>query len=257
MRSHLWLISLLLIGLAAFPGNAVEPGQEEEEIIAVTASAKATAPADLAVVFLRVQSQAPLAADALQQTLKKVADVRARLAELGYKDGRVRFSGNRFAPAGAGVFYPGGQRPTGFQVYNNLYVFLEGDVLEDLEKFNAQVSALLDELSKLGASPVNLPISRYSMGGMSVVAFTVKDASPYVSKAVAKAIEKARPVAESIAKKMGVEITGIESVRLSPGGPTVVAGPANPLEDLPYEYYSSSKDEVPVRVRVEVRFRYR
>ena len=136
-------------------------------------------------------------------------------------------------------------------------MFLEGDALKDLDALNAKVSVLLDELSKLGASPVNLPISRYSMGGASVVAFTVKDAAPHVGRAVEQAIEKARPVAEAIAKKMGVELTGIESVRLSPTTAPMVGGPGNPLDDLPYEYYSSSKDEVPVRVRVEVRFRYR
>jgi hypothetical protein len=31
----------------------------------------------------------------------------------------------------------------------------------------------------------------------------------------------------------------------------------NPLAEVPYEYFSSSMDEVPIRVRVDVRYTYK
>ena len=79
----------------------------------------------MAVVFLNVKSTAPLAADAFHQNGKKVEEAKTRLAALSYKDDQVKFSGNRFAPAGGGMFY-GGQRPTGFDVYNFVFVYLDG-----------------------------------------------------------------------------------------------------------------------------------
>jgi hypothetical protein len=61
-------------------------------------------------------SPAPLAADALDQNRKKVQEVRKRLAAMGYRESQVRFPGGRFSPAGQGICYGGGQRPTGFDV---------------------------------------------------------------------------------------------------------------------------------------------
>jgi hypothetical protein len=66
-------------------------------------------------------------------------------------------------------------------------------------------------------------------------------------------------VADDIAARMKVHITGIDSVTsvsmargVAMGGP-----PGNPLDDLPYDYFSSSIDEVPIRVRVDVKYSYK
>src|SRR5271166_3704215 len=102
---------------------------------------------------------------------------------MGYREEQIHFSGNRFSPSGQGVYYPGRERPTGFDVYNNLYIYLDGPDLKDIAAFNAKVSTLLDELSKIGAGPSNMPISAASMGGSSVVAFTVKSPAAYEKQA--------------------------------------------------------------------------
>jgi uncharacterized protein YggE len=207
---------------------------------------------------MTVRSTSPLAADALDQNNKKVQEVKGRLTALGYKDEQVKFSGNRFAPTGAGMYYPGGQRPTGFDVYNNVTVYLDPQLLNGVAQFNARVSSLLDELSKAGASPTNTPISTMSMGGASVVAFSVKDPAPYEKQASLQALEKARSLAEEIAQRMKVQITGIQWTSVSPMGRSGAQGLAGtPLEEVPYEYVSSSMDEVPVRVRVDVRYSYK
>jgi len=251
---------LLLIALICTGTLSLSAQENQKPTISVSADGKASAKADIAIVLMSVRSTSPLAADALEQNNKKVEDVKGRLTALGYKDTQVKFTGNRFAPSGAGIFYPGGQRPTGFDVYNNFYISIEGPELNDLMQFNKRVSLLLDELSKVGASPSNISISNISMGGSSVVAFAVKDPAPYEKQAILQALDKARPLADEIARRMNVQVTGIEWTTVTPSGRGVTGMtgmPASALDDVPYEYLSSSLDEVPVRVRVDARYSYK
>lgn len=253
------LVSIGTLSLSAQqpPTSAQQPQTSSKPTISVNVDGKATAKADVAIVFMTVRSTSPLAADALDQNNKKVQDVKARLTALGYKDDQVKFSGNRFAPTGAGIYYPGGQRPTGFDVYNNVSIYLEPQLLSDVAQFNTRASSLLDELSKAGASPTTTPISSMSMGGSSVVAFSLKDPAPYEKQATLQALEKARSLADEIARRMKVQITGVQWTSVSPMGRSATQELAGtPLEEAPYEYFSSSMDEVPVRVRVDVRYTY-
>jgi hypothetical protein len=257
-KKRIWLV-LIIVGMGTRSLSAQQAPANPKPTIGVNATGKASAKPDVAIVFLSVRSTSPLAADALDQNNKKVQDVKARLTALGYKDEQVKFTGNRFAPSGGGIFYPGGQRPTGFDVYNNLFVYLDPALLNDIAQFNARVSTLLDEISKVGAAPNNAPISNLSMGGSSIVAFAVKDAAPYEKQALLQALEKARSDADEIAARMKVQITGIESTFTTHSGRTgTMAGmPSSPLDDVPYEYFSSSMDEVPVRVSVNVRYTFK
>lgn len=229
--------------------------ETQKPTISVSSTGRVSAKPDLAVVFLNIKSTAPLAADALSQNSKKVEEAKSRLATLGYKDDKVKFSGNRFAPAGGGIFY-GGQRPTGFDVYNFVLVYMDGPELKDVNLLNTAASNVLDELGKVGASPSETPISRVSLGGASVVAFTVKDPSAYEKEAYVQAMEKARPIADDIARRMKVQITGIDSVT-SMAQARVQEQFPNPLDDLPYQYFSSSMEEVPIRVNLTVRYSYK
>ena len=258
MRRMCVLLLFVLVSMGAPSLSAQQVPTNPKPTINVSADGKASAKADVAIVFMSVRSTSPLAADALEQNNKKVQEVKSRLSALGYKDEQVKFSGNRFAPAGGRVYIVGAQRPTGFDVYNNVIIYLDPQLLNDPAQFNARASSLLDELSKAGASPTEMPISSMSMGGSSVVAFSVKDPAPCEKQATLQALEKARPLADEIARRMKVQITGIESTTVSPmgrSGAQVQAG--TPLEEVPYEYFSSSMDEVPVRVRVDVRYTYK
>jgi uncharacterized protein YggE len=254
MKRGSWIVAVVFV----LSGMLLLRAQEvEKPTISVTAAGKAIAKPDLAIVFLNIKSTSPLAADALSQNSKKVEEVKGRLAALGYKDDKVRFSGNRFAPAGSGsgIFY-GGQRPTGFDVYNFVLVYLDGPDFKDADSLNTRVSNILDEMSKLGAAPYEMPISRISMGGASVVAFTVKDPSPSEKEAYLQAMEKARPIADDIARRMKVQITGVDSVT-SAAQSRIQDQYPNPLDELSYQYFSSSMEEVPVRVSLTVRFSYK
>lgn len=252
MKKGFWVLAVLY----ALSGATLLRAQENQKpTISVSSTGKVSAKPDLAVVFLNIKSTAPLAADALSQNGKKVEEAKSRLATLGYKDEQVKFSGNRFAPAGGGMFY-GGQRPTGFDVYNFVFVYLNGPELKDVSLLNGRVSTVLDEMGKVGASPIETPISRVSLGGASVVAFTVKDPSAYEKEAYLQAMEKARPIADDIARRMKVQITGIDSVT-SVGQARIQEQFPNPLDELPYQYFSSSTEEVPIRVSLTVRYSYK
>src|SRR3974377_165654 len=102
--------------LAPVLAQTVPPG------ISVNSAGKVNARADLAIVFLSTRASSPLAADALDQNNKKVKEVQGKLASLGYKEEQIHFSGNRFSPAGQGVYYPGRDRAPRFGVYSNVYV---------------------------------------------------------------------------------------------------------------------------------------
>ncbi len=242
--------------LYALCGTTLLRAQESQKpTISVSSTGKVSAKPDLAVVFLNIKSTAPLAADALSQNNKKVEEAKSRLAALGCKDDKVKFSGNRFAPAGGGMFY-GGQRPTGFDVYNFVFVYMDGPELKDVNLLNSGVSTVLDEMGKLGVSPSETPISRFSLGGASVVAFTVKDPAAYEKEAYVQAMEKARPIADDIARRMKVQITGIDSVT-SVAQARIQEQFPNPLDELAYQYLSSSMEEVPIRVSLTVRYSYK
>lgn len=246
----------VLVALCTLVGATLLRAQETQKpTISVSSTGKASAKPDLAVVFLSIKSTAPLAADALNQNTKKVEEAKSRLATLGYKEDKVKFSGNRFAPAGGGMFY-GGQRPTGFDVYNFVLVYIEGAELMDVNKLNSAVSTVLDEMGKVGASPNETPISRVSLGGASVVTFTVKDPSASEKEAYVQAMDKARPIADDIARRMKVQITGIDSVSSTAQGRVQEQFP-NPLDELPYQYFSSSMEEVPIRVSLTIRYSYK
>lgn len=252
MKRGFWVLAVLY----ALSGATLLRAQENQKpTICVSSTGKVNAKPDVAVVFLSIRSTAPLAADALSQNGKKVEEAKSRLASLGYKSAQVKFSGNRFAPAGGGMFY-GGQRPTGFDVYNFAFVYLDGPELKDVNLLNSRVSTVLDEMGKVGASPSETPISRVSLGGASVVAFSVKDPSAYEKEAYVQAMEKARPIADDIARSMKVQITGINSVT-SAGQARIQEQFPNPLDELPYQYFSSSTEEVPIRVSLTVRYSYK
>jgi uncharacterized protein YggE len=229
----------------------------EKPSISVNSTAKVKARADLAIVFMTIHTTAPLAADALEQNNKRVQAVRDRLAALGYKEDQVKFSGNSFAPAGGRTVAYGDQRPTGFDVSTNLFIYFDGPELNDPQQFNNRLSGLLDEMSKLGATPANVPVlSPYPTGSTSVVAFTVKDPAALEKLAYQEAWKKARPLADEIAQDMNVQITGIQSVGLQQQN--LSSDRFDNLGiDIPYRYLSSSMNEVPIRVTLYVRYFYK
>ncbi len=251
-----WLAVLFVLACAGTLSlRAQESGVNPTPNINASATGKVSAKPDVAIVFMTVRSTSSLAANALEQNNKKVADIRAELTELGYKDTDVKFSGNRFGPSGGGNYYAGGQRPPGFDVYDNFCVYIQGPDLDDVTQFNKKVSLLLDELSTVGAS-ASVATPGYP-GGSSVVSFAIKDAASYEKEATAQAFDKVRPLAEEMARHMKVHITGVAGASVYNASRTSGGYPASAFDDLPYEYISSSMDAIVIQMRVDIRYTYK
>ena len=136
MWSATFRCSVLMVAALTSPLAAQSPAAPPT--ISVNSTGKVSARADLAIVFLSTRASAPLAVDALEQNERKVNEVRAKLVSLGCREEQIRFTGHKFSPPGQGVYYPGRERPTGYDVYNNLYVYLDGPELKDTARDGAQ-----------------------------------------------------------------------------------------------------------------------
>jgi len=252
-----WILGLLLVtGLSTMPLYAKKPAGDENHLT-VSVQGKVNAKADLAIVFMTVRSTAPLAADALEENNKKLEGIKVRLKALDYKDEQVKIGGARFGPAGGGVYYAGGQRPPGFDAYSSLYIYIEGPEINDPAQFSKGVSTLLDELSKEGATASNLSNANTALGGGSEVLFSIKDPAPYEKQATQQALDKARPLADEVAGRMKVNITGVCSLSVSPAARAAAGVPVATLDEIPYDYFSSSVDAVPVQVHVNITYTYK
>ncbi len=257
MRTTLCVI-VGVLAYALVPARAADPNAETESAryISVSSSAKVKAQPDACVLMLEVRSTAPLASDALLQNAKKVTEVSARIRELGMKEEDIKWSGNQFTPAGGGRYYmPGGQRPTGFDVYNTLQVWMRNVSPANQEGLFKKVASTLDELGKIGANVMSYDISRISLGGASAVIFTLQHPEAYEKQAYEMAIERARPVAEDLAKKMGVQVTGVHSVQSSI--PRLPERPYGGGTELDFVHFSSSPGELIVKANMVVNFSFK
>ena len=260
MKNRLFIGFLIVVIFAALPGFAAAQQEQATKTISVSSIGAAKAKPDITVVIMEVKATAPLAKDALQECTQRVNDIKAKLKAMGILDENVRFSGMQYAPAGSirGVISTSMMRSTGFDV-TSLFIVLVKDIdPAKTDELNARISSLLDELSKAGASVITSAISSISLGGSSAVSFAILDPDKYERQAYDTAIEKARPVADEIAKKMGVKITGIDSVRSSVQQSSQQAARSAYGLDMPdFAYFSSSPDEITIRVNVTVNYSFK
>ncbi len=247
----LFVMTLVLGGMARAQSQSdVSGATSGTHRISVASQGVVHAKPDTAVVFLEVRSTSPLAVDALEENNAKVQKIKTKLTDLGVPQKQVEFSANQFAPAGGGRYYmPGGQRPTGFDVFSLLKIRLP-TTDEPLDDLSVKITRILDELSKEGASMVSQDISRISLGGSSVVVFTVSESAGYEAEAYQKAIASSRPVAEKIAQKLGHRLKGIEGIYTSASANQMIRpGMSNWLG---LNYYSTSPDEVQISRMVTI-----
>ena len=85
--------AMMIVGMlvcSLVPARAAVPKTEAEtesaKYISVSSLGKVKAKPDACVLLLEVRSTSPLASDALQQNAKKVAEVTAKMKELGFKE---------------------------------------------------------------------------------------------------------------------------------------------------------------------------
>ncbi len=253
MKRRAWvaLPLSLLLSLAALAQTQQEPCPS---LLSVSGNARVAARPDLAIVFMVVRSSAGIAADALLANQKKEQEIEARLAALGLK-GKFQFSGNRFGPSGPPNYGQPRVGVTGFDVSEFVYVFLDVAAFQGAAPLEKKVSEVIDELIRAGASAVDTQVPRLAcQQSTCTVAFAVKDSSKYVQQAREEAAREARATAEAMAKTMGLQIVSLRSANAGGAQYQYQSQGPNPLDDLPYEFLSTSASAVPVNVIVNLQF---
>jgi uncharacterized protein len=242
---------VLFAGLAS--AALAQDGESLQRVIAVSSSGVAKVRPDLAIVLLEIRSTSPLAANALEELNGKRTAVANKLKDLGFKDSEVQFSGSQFTPAGGRLVMVGGQRPTGFDVYNTLQLRMPNLDPAKQTELAGRIASILDELGRAGASVAPPDMVQMSLGGSSAVIFTVQNADKGEQQAYEQALANARPVAEQLAKAIGVKIIGVHSVRVAT--PRPIQRPGSVLPELTYS--STSPNEIPVRVDLVVNYSFK
>jgi uncharacterized protein YggE len=241
-----WIMAVGAIGVLTALGAGVRRAQAQtppERSVTVQADGEARAEPDIAFLNAGVEATAPTPREALAQVNTQVQQVTATLRRLGVADADIQTSGiNLYAitapdrpavvAAGpGGPTGPGTPQVVGYHASNSVSV-----TLRDL----ARVDAMLDGLLEAGITNLN---------GLR---FGIRDTRALHERALANAVEQARPLAEAAARAAGLtvgEVTAI--VEESSGGVTSdIASPAFDRSGGAVEVGSLT-----LRVRVKVTFR--
>jgi uncharacterized protein YggE len=221
---------------------------------------------DLGILILEVQSSSPLAADALREEATRAANVQSALEALGYIAGSFKLSPVVFTRAGGAYYGPNQPSITGIQAEQFVYIFFGSGVLKTPAELGRKVAAAIDALIKSGAAPAN----PFPQQAASMVVYTVRDPSPYENQALQQAVTRARETAETIAKGLGVQLSGLQNAStffetgsagvaggmLGTIGPFPQAG-SNAVTELPYRFYSVRSDQVAITASATLRFGFR
>ncbi len=257
--------ALAAVFLAAATSGTARAQNPEIHVITASATGRVLARPDLGILILEIEASAPLAADAASQCARKASDIGAALAGLGNAAGSFQFSPVVFSRAGGQYYGPNQPTLTGIAAQQYVFVFFEGSVLTDASQLNQKIAATIDALTKSGAGAAN----PYPQPQAAMVVYTVKDAATYESQALEKALASAREKAQAMAKQLGVEITGLRTVSsnftYTGYGVDMVGGaigpypqvPTNPLQDLPYRFYSTRPDQVPITASANLTYSFR
>jgi uncharacterized protein YggE len=197
-------VAALAVGLVAGPalGAATSPApryaaavsatdQPPEHTIAVTGSGKVTVVPDLATINLGVQIERNTAKAARQAAAESMTQVLAALKALGIDDKDIATSTISLQPVYDYTNNNNTPKVRGYQLQNAVTV-----TVRDLDK----VSDVLDDSVVSGATQVN---------GIS---FDVADRAASEAKAREAAVADARAKADTLAKGVGVSITGVSSI---------------------------------------------
>jgi uncharacterized protein YggE len=189
----------LLVGLVAGPllngthQPAIARGADDttpDHTIAVNGQGKVTVVPDLATVSLGVNVERDSAKAARQAAADQMTKIVAALKALGIADKDIATANVSLGPV---YDYPTNAQPRirGYQLQNTVTV-----TVRDLDK----VSDVVDDSVQAGATQVN---------GIS---FDVNDRAAAEAQAREQAVKDARAKADTIAKGLGVSITGVANV---------------------------------------------
>lgn len=240
------LISSTLVGVA-------QAQNSNEHLITVSSRASVQIRPDLGILVLVIRSSGPLAVDALTQEARKANDIRSILTSLGYSPGSLKIGPVTFSRAGGPYYAANLPSITGIEASRLVYVFFEGPGLDNAAQMNQKIAAVIDALSKAGATTPTLRLPLQQQGAM--VLYTVKNPAGGEAQSFQMAMKEDHERAEAIARQMHVQITGVHSVSafIRPTLQPVFSQ----LQGLPYHYYSTESDEVQISQTVTVNYDFK
>jgi uncharacterized protein YggE len=216
---HCLAIALLAAALPWSPVRGAEPPPSSPHpTIAVEADGKVPAVPDLARLILEVETRAPQATAAAQENSRRAAGLLKALKQALGPEDQLKTLGYRLNPVFDSSSKPGTPEIKGYQAVNRLQVKLKGP---------ERLGAIIDLALKNGANGVSGPYWEHSR------------LEELQRQAAVAALERARRLAEALAKSQGLKIKGVEKISsglrflpLRAGGAMrmAAAAPTTPIE---------------------------
>ena len=212
--SLVWI--LMLVMTAAVPLMAAEP---EPAHLSVVATGVVRAAPDEVSIYAQASGQSSTVKEAQQECTKTLDTVLAKLKDVGIAKETVTTSAYTIAPVTSD--YGGSSNPPrvlGYRVTAPFGISIPvqgGDVSKANTRISEVAAALTEGGGRLSAPPGTDESSyqyRGGGGGGNYLVWRVKDDRKYRDEALQKAIAQARPLAEQMAKTLGVTIKGLRSV---------------------------------------------
>lgn len=182
------IVSVVCFLLIFFAASPFARSDERPFVIEISARATVTGIPNILNLSFAVETDAPLAKDAVEHNGERTQRVLAALRKVGDKDTRIWTSGFALSP-----LYEKGDpsKPSGFRARNA--VVLESKMLD-------KAGAFIDEAAAAGVSRI------------SNLAFTSDNEEDLRRKASVEALKQARQDAEMLARAAGVAIKGIRRI---------------------------------------------
>ncbi|MTH99513.1 SIMPL domain-containing protein [Roseibium sp. RKSG952] len=184
---------------AMMAATSVGMAHAEERRITVSGTGTALAEPDMATITLGVTNENAQASDAMKATSDAVAQILARLNDMGIEARDVQTRDLSLSPVWAGRHNPDGEAPkiSGFVASNRVFVRVR-----DL----SNLGEIMDAVIRDGAN---------DFGGLS---FDVQEPKPLEAKARAEAVADATAKAEQLAQAAGITLGSVVSITDQGGG---------------------------------------
>jgi uncharacterized protein YggE len=262
--SRLLVTAILAFSLFSLPTILAQTQTETESqgaknhTISVIRNGTVFAKPDVGILAMTLRSAAPIAEEAVAANGEKAKAVESAFTQLGYAHDAYQITSIIIGQAG-GPFY-GPNRPgiTTYEATQYVYVFFQAADLSDVVKLTEKSVAVMEALRKAGAVPINTFNARMPQQESGMIIYTIKDSDPFERQALQKAIGRARDAAQDLATGMQVQITGVRNIKTSGLGGNYMPRSGLPyLEGLPYRFYSTKSDEIPISANVTVEYDFK
>lgn len=183
------LFAVLFFALGIGPSTSLAEECEERSTIEVAAAATAEAMPNTVTLSVAVETDAPLAKDAVRENAETTTKVLSALEKVVEKEGKLRTAGFSLSPV---YEKDNPSKPGGYRVRNT--IVLESKALD-------KVGLFIDRAVEAGASRVDN------------LTFTSDREEEIKREAAVEALKQARADAEALAKASGLSITKV--IRIS------------------------------------------